>query len=86
MGEEGKKEAEAFVERVVALGFDEQAKMSSIYDDWAASYNTHMDALHFSAPDYISRFFALIPSSINVPPNELRVLDVGCGTGATKMP
>lgn len=52
-------------------------ELQSVYNDWAASYDTDLDSLGYSAPQKAANVLAqLLP-----PTSQTRVLDAGCGTG-----
>ena len=52
-------------------------ELQGVYNDWAASYDTDLDSLGYTAPQKAADVLA----SVLPPTPETRILDAGCGTG-----
>ena len=68
---------ELFLARAYALRGDDPVETLKLYADWAETYDhTMLDGLAYRSPQQIAALAALIEER-----RDVRVLDVGCGTG-----
>ena len=69
--------AEDLLRRAYALSGEDPAETKALYRDWAETYDgTMMDGLAYVSPIKIAALLAK-----HQPDRDMRVLDVGCGTG-----
>lgn len=53
------------------------SELQGVYNDWAASYDTDLDSLGYTAPQKAADVLA----TVLPPQSSTRILDAGCGTG-----
>lgn len=52
--------------------------IKNLFDQYAPTFDKHLNALNYNAPQIL---FSAVTTNLNIQPNSLNILDLGCGTG-----